>query len=98
MNPAFCVTLPQGLGAMSVGEMLALPGVISEGPSKSDRLSVSTQELFRNVAETLDAFVVRTIEKRTQVEFNAAFQQVFPKYFEGMRVKNRFPLPFIPLS
>jgi hypothetical protein len=75
---------PRGLGAMDVGKMLALPGFASERPQSVERLAGPAQELFRNVAATLDEFVLYAIERRTASEFRAAFEKVFPKYFEGV--------------
>jgi hypothetical protein len=75
--------MPPGLGIVNVGEMLALPGFVSEKPKNVNRLSFSAQELFRNVASMLDELVVCAIEKRTAAEFIATFDEVFPKYFDG---------------
>lgn len=81
MNPV--LTMPRGLGIMNVGEMLALPGLVSEKAKSVNRLPGSAQELFRNVAALLDEMVLYAIEQRTSNEFEAAVAEVFPKYFEG---------------
>jgi hypothetical protein len=81
MNPAVCA--PQNLGVMNVGEMLALAGVAADDRPTAKKLSVSTQELFRSAATTLEGIVLRVIEKRTAVEFKATVDAVFPKYFEA---------------
>src|ERR1700674_1329499 len=84
MNPALTMPMmPPGLGIMNVGEMLALPGLVSEKAKSVNRLPGSAQELFRNVATMLDEVVLYAIEQRTGAEFRAAFVEVFPKYFEG---------------
>jgi hypothetical protein len=81
MNPAVCI--PQNLGVMNVGEMLALAGVAVDERPTAKKLSVSTQELFRSATATLEGIVLRVIEKRTAADFKATLQQVFPKYFEA---------------
>jgi hypothetical protein len=75
--------MPQGLGIMNVGEMLALPGLASKKTKTTDRISISAQELFKNVAAMLDELVVCAIDRRTAAEFVATRDQVFQKYFEG---------------
>jgi hypothetical protein len=90
MNPALPMTQglgadmpPPGLAIMNVGNMLALPGRVFERPEDSKRVSVSTQELFRNVADTLRELVAYAIQKRTANDFRKAVDKVFPKYFEA---------------
>lgn len=75
--------MPQGLGAINVGEMLALPGIGSK-TKREERLSGSAQEIFRSVALALDEMVVCAIEKRTATEFSAIREAVFPKYFDAV--------------
>jgi hypothetical protein len=81
MNPASA--MPHGLGIMNVGEMLALPGLVTEKATSVKRLPGPAQELFRNVAMMLDEVVLYAIEQRTAPEFQSAVLEVFPKYFEG---------------
>lgn len=86
MNPALSVQVFEGIGgigAKNVAEMLSLPSLASERSAKSDKLSISVQEIFTNVASALEGFVVRTIEKREAEEFRSTFESVFPKYLEG---------------
>jgi hypothetical protein len=81
MNPA--LAMPRNLGAVHVGEMLALPGLRSA--HRGQRLSGQAEEVIRTVAGIVDELVSATIEKRTAIEFWETQQEVFPKYFKAVR-------------
>jgi hypothetical protein len=83
MGASACLAMPKDLGAINVSDMLALPSLPSEQSAK--RLSVSADELIRNIASVADELVGRVIEKRTAVEFIAARNEVFLKYFNAVR-------------
>ena len=77
------LSMPLGLGAVKVGEMLTLPGLVSKKTANLDQLPAVTQEMIRNVSLTLDSLVLSAIEKRSSQEFVGAWREVFPKYFDG---------------
>src|SRR5579863_8603520 len=81
MNPVF--SMPPGLGVISVGEMLALPGFVSEKTKTVKRLPGSAEELIGNVLATLNGLIVYAIEQRTAKDFVAARDKVFPQYFDA---------------
>ena len=95
MNPAVSMPILEGIGAKNLAEMLSLPSLASEQPAK-DKLSISVQELFGNVASALEGFIVRTIEKREAVEFRRTFDSVFPKYIEGALGLSFLAQAFVP--
>jgi hypothetical protein len=75
--------MPNGLGALHVGEMLALAGVSQARLDK--RVSNLAAQLISNMATVADELVVSAIEKRTATEFSAACNEVMPKYFAALR-------------
>lgn len=81
MNPV--LSMPRGLGVVNVGEMLALPGFVSEKTKTTKRLPGNAEELIGNVLATMSGLVVYAIEQRTGKEFLAARERVFPQYFDA---------------
>jgi hypothetical protein len=75
--------MPKDLGAINVSDMLAMPSLPSEQSAR--RLSVSADELIRNIATVANELVVCAIEKRTATEFIATRNDVFHKYFDAVR-------------
>jgi hypothetical protein len=77
------LVVPPGLGCVNVGELLALPGKISEQHAK--RLTGSAEQIIRTISSLLDELVAGIIEKRTATEFSAARDEVFVQYFSAIR-------------
>src|SRR5271165_6610911 len=83
MGASACLAMPKDLGAINVSDMLAFPSLPSERSVK--RLSVSADELIRNITSVADELVVRAIERRTAAEFVETRNEVFRKYFDAVR-------------
>jgi hypothetical protein len=81
MNPA--ISMPRGMGAINVGEMLAVPGFASEKSKATKSLPKGVNALISNVLATLHQIVVYAIERRTAAEFLAARDEMFPQYFDA---------------
>jgi len=78
MCASACLVMPKDLGAINVSDLLALPTLPSDRSAK--RLSVSADELIRNIASVADELVVYAIEKRTAADFIATRNDVFHQY------------------
>ena len=76
--------MPQGLGTINVGGMLALPGFKPEQTKNVNNLPASAEQLIDNVLGTLNALVVQAIEARTAAEFCATLDKVFPQYYDAV--------------
>jgi hypothetical protein len=83
MCASACLAMPKDLGAINVSDLLALPTLPSDRSAK--RLSVSADELIRNIASVADELVVCAIEKRTAADFIATRNDVFHQYFDAVR-------------
>jgi hypothetical protein len=83
MGASACLAMPKDLGAINVSDLLALPTLPSDRSAK--HLSVSAEELIRNIASVADELVVCAIEKRTAADFIAKRNEVFHQYFDAVR-------------
>lgn len=93
MSPS--IALVQGLGAVKVGDMLALSGLSSERPVK--RLSPPADELVRSIVLVLDELTACALDKRTAAEFTSFRNEAFPKYFDATRSLSDLARIVIPL-
>lgn len=75
------LALSREWSAIGVGEMLAFPGASDRSGKK---LSMSADELMRNISSMMEDLVLCTIEKRMAVDFKAARADAFPKYLEAV--------------
>ncbi len=82
MNPG--IAMPEGMGEIDVIGMLALPGFEPKQAKDSKNLSGNAESLIGNVLATLDTFVIQAIECRTEAEFIATRERVFPHYFDAV--------------
>ena len=74
--------MPHGLGAINVGEMLALPSFATEKAKTARSLPAAADELVDNVSATITELVLYAIEQRSAGAFTEARAKVFPKYFD----------------
>src|SRR5205085_1874024 len=82
MNPG--LSMPQGLGKINVGGMLALPGFKRKQTKIANNLPGNAEQLIDNVLGTLNTLVVQAIETRTAEEFLATRERVFPQYYDAV--------------
>lgn len=92
MNEALAV--PQGFGFTSFGEQFAFLRLPSKRTAK--RLSVSTEELVKNIADIHNQMILGVIGKKTAAEFRAARDEVFPKFTHIMRAISDLARVVIP--
>ena len=76
------LSMPHGLGAINVGEMLALPSFATEKAKTARSLPAAADELVDNVSATITELVLYAIEQRSAGAFTEARAKVFPKYFD----------------
>ncbi len=70
------------MSLIKAGEVLAVAGSVSGRASK--QISVSADELLRNISAVLEDLVLSVIGKRTAMEFEAARSDAFPKYMNAV--------------
>jgi len=92
MNEA--LVIPQGFGLTSIGEQFAFLRLPSKRSAK--RISVSAEELLRNIADIHNQMIVGVIEKRTGAEFKIARDEVFANYVHVMRAVSDLARVLIP--
>jgi hypothetical protein len=80
---ATMVAMEQGLGVLTVGEVLALLGLPSKQAAKQ-QLSPSVDDVVKSIGELLSGLIVRVIEKRTAGDFQTAAHEAFPIYARVM--------------
>jgi hypothetical protein len=73
------LALSREWSAIDVGETLAFPGA-SARPER--QLSMSADQLMRNISALLEDLVLCTIQRRTAADFIATRSETFPKYME----------------
>lgn len=80
MHPS--ILMPQGLGTINVGGMLALPGFKLKQTTVANNISNNAEQLIENVLAMLDTLVVQAIESRSAVEFLETRERIFPQYYD----------------
>lgn len=94
MNEA--LALPQGLGTINVGEVLAFPRPRPMPESTVKQLTASAGDLMRSIASILEDLILSALEKRTASDFIAARQTTFPKYFDAIIAFSKLATIAIP--
>lgn len=82
------ITLPEGVGKVSIAAVLRLVGLPSERERATTRQlpgSTASVDLVRMIVSVIDDLVSAAIEKRTAEDFKAIRDEVFPQYFGAMR-------------
>lgn len=78
----------------------SLDGVLSFLASRSKRsvreLSSPTSEIFNGIAVIMDELILNAIQKRTKDEFNASFEENFPKYVAMTIALSQFSHAVVP--
>lgn len=92
MNEALAI--PQGFGLTSIGEQFSFLRFPSKRSAR--QISVSTEELLKNIADIHNQIIFGVIEKRTATEFRAARDEAFPKYLHLMRAVSDLARVLIP--
>lgn len=82
MNDTLALT--QGFPS-TIGQSDALPFPVSISEKSAKQLPVSTAELMRNISSIQNDLVLAALEKRTELEFKAVREDVFPKYFRAIQ-------------
>lgn len=73
------IAMEQNLGALTVGEVLALLALPTKQAAKS-QLSPSVDDVVKSIGELLSNLIIGVIEKRTAVDFQAAAHDSFQIY------------------
>ena len=95
MNDAtLAMVMPKNLGAIHVGEMLALPSLRSERQER--RLSATATQIIRDTESVVDDMLLVMIKQRSAAEFMAVRNEVFPKYFRAVRAVSDLARIMIP--
>jgi hypothetical protein len=81
------VSIPKPGLSEVFGQLLRLVGLPSKvaGNDRAGEISAQANELVRIIVTVVDDLVADALEKRTSVDFTAARNEVFPKYFAAMR-------------
>ena len=88
------LTMPKGLGAVHVGQMLAMPSLSSA--HKVKQLGTA-EEMIRNIVSVAEKFIIYVIEKKTVADFAAARNQIFPQYFDAVRALSDLARIVVPV-
>ena len=95
MNEALTIE-EAGLSLLEKPMEGVLAFLASRSRKSARELSEPASEVFRGIAGILDQQIVTVIEKRTAVEFQAAFSEVFPKYAALTMSLSRFANAIVP--
>jgi hypothetical protein len=77
-----------------LGDLLAFVGLPSKRSARE--LSVSSEELFKNIAVVLDRLLLRAIEQRTGAEFKATRGDVFGDYLKTVNALSNLVRVIVP--
>jgi len=88
------MVMPKNIGTINVADMLSLPSMRSERQEK--RLSANAMQLLQSTASIVDEMLCVMIGKRTAVEFVAARDEMFPKYFHAVRAVSDLARIIVP--